>query len=490
MVAAARTHTAAWLRRVVHPRAWPVRWRIAAVSSGLTLAILMVFGGTIGKIATTRIRDDFNSEIHGAVEILSSELRVVYPLVGTAHVVGPELGTYVLPDDASVRVFDRAGEIVATQNGGRLGRPEQRGTKEENGMRVETEVLRDSSGVVTGYVQYGRSTEHVDDTIDRIWLLIAAGILGGTLLASLAGVAIAGRAMRPIAALTASAKEISETRDTSRHMPDPPVEDEVGELAETLEQMLRSLDAARSEREQALQQQREFVADASHELRTPLTSVLANLELLQASLGGADQAEDREVVDSALRSSRRMSRLVSDLLLLARADAGRMAAHRRCDLAEIAGDAAAEAAPLMGDRHFVIDNDRPLRVEGSADELHRMVLNLLDNAARHTPDRATIELTLSRQGDFAVVEVADDGPGIPAPMRTQIFDRFVRGEGPADTARGAGTGLGLAIVSAVAGSHGGSVEATESASGGALFRARIPIVQTERAEQKHSTSIF
>ena len=100
--------------------------------------------------------------------------------------------------------------------------------------------------------------------------------------------------------------------------------------------MLRSLDAARAEREAAMQKQREFVADASHELRTPLTSVLANLELLQASLN-EDQAEDREMVDSALRSSRRMSRLVADLLMLARADAGRLATQRRGDLAEIAG---------------------------------------------------------------------------------------------------------------------------------------------------------
>ncbi|HEX3736073.1 MAG TPA: histidine kinase dimerization/phospho-acceptor domain-containing protein, partial [Solirubrobacterales bacterium] len=391
MVAAARSNTAAWLRRVVHPRAWPVRWRLAAVSSGLTLAILMVFGGTIGQIATSRIRDDFNSEVQNAVEILSSEFRVVYPLIGEPQVQGPEVGVYVLPDDAAVRIFDRAGrELKHSRHAGALGKPEL-GIHEENGMRVVTTLLR-KDGVATGYVQYGRSTDHVNDTIDRIWLLIVAGILGGTALASLAGVAIASRAMRPIAALTASAKEVSETRDTSHHMPRPPVEDEVGELAETLEQMLRSLDAARAEREQAMQQQREFVADASHELRTPLTSVLANLELLQASLAGPGQAEDREVVDSALRSSRRMSRLVSDLLLLARADAGRLAAHKGCDLAEIAGDAAVEAAPLMGGRHFVIDNDHPLRVEGSADELHRLVLNLLDNASRHTPDGATIQL--------------------------------------------------------------------------------------------------
>ncbi len=489
MVAAARTNTAAWLRRVVHPRAWPVRWRIAAVSSGLTLVILMVFGGVIGQIATSRIRDDFNAEVNNAVEILSSEFRVEYPLVGEPQVQGPNVGPYVLPDDAAVRIFDRGGrELEHSKNFGQLGKPEP-GIKEENGLRVVTAVLS-KEGVATGYVQYGRSTAHCEATIERIWVLIVAGILGGTALASLAGVAIAARAMRPIAALTASAKEVSETRDPSHHMPRPPAEDEVGELADTLEQMLRSLDGARAEREQAMQQQREFVADASHELRTPLTSVLANLELLQASLGGPGQAEDREVVDSALRSSRRMSRLVSDLLLLARADAGRLAAHKRVDLAEIAGDAALEAAPLMGGRQFVIDNERPLQVEGSADELHRMILNLLDNASRHTPDGATIELRLSQQGDDAVVEVADDGPGVPQAMRTQIFDRFVRGEGPADTARGTGTGLGLAIVSAVAASHGGTVEATDSPSGGALFRARIPVAATEPADKKHSTSIF
>ncbi|MBS1676920.1 MAG: HAMP domain-containing histidine kinase [Actinobacteria bacterium] len=491
MVAAARTGTAAWLRRVVHPRAWPVRWRLAVVSAGLTLVILMIFGGVIGQIATTRIRDDFNNEVNTAVESLKRELRVVRPLVGAEPVVVPnELAGYVATEDASLRVFDSTGRELRQLEGDRLGAPPKRtGTIERNGMRIVTAVLSEE-GILTGYVQYGRSTVHIEDTIDRIWFLILAGIIGGTGLACLAGVAIASRAMRPIAALTASAKEVSETRDPSRHMPRPPVEDEVGELADTLERMLRSLDAARSEREQALQQQREFVADASHELRTPLTSVLANLELLQASLGGPGQAEDREVVDSALRSSRRMSRLVSDLLLLARADAGRLAAHKRCDLAEIAGDAALEAAPLMGAREFVIDNDRPLWVEGSADELHRMILNLLDNAARYTPEEATIELRLSRQGNDAVVEVADDGPGIPPGMRTQIFDRFVRGEGPADTARGTGTGLGLAIVNAVAASHGGTVEAAESEAGGALFRARIPLAVPETAEKKHSSSIF
>jgi two-component system, OmpR family, sensor kinase len=469
------------LPRLLRPRSWPVRWRLAAVSAGLTLAILMIFGAAIGQMATSRIRDDFNGEVRSAVQVLANEFRIVYPAFSEPEAQrGPQLDAFVLPDDASARVYDVNGNLLRESTDSVPLGPVRPGVTDFHGMQVATAVVTSEAGVLTGYVQYGRSLQHVESTTSRVWVLIGAGILVGTLLASLAGLAIAGRAMRPIASLTAAARGIATTRDPSRRMPDPPAEDEVGELALTLEQMLRSLDAARTEREDAMQRQREFVADASHELRTPLTSVLANLELLQASLAGVDQAEDREIVDSALRSSRRMNRLVGDLLLLARADAGRLDAHRRCDLAEIAGDAAAEAAPLMGERTLRIDNDRPLRVQGSPDELHRMVLNLLDNAARHTPPRAQIELSLRAEDGEAIVEVADDGPGIPAEMRNDIFDRFVRGGGPADTAGGTGTGLGLAIVSAVAESHGGSVEVTDSPSGGALFRARIPMLAVDQ----------
>jgi signal transduction histidine kinase len=334
---------------------------------------------------------------------------------------------------------------------------------------------------VVGYVQYARSEEQVDATISRLWLLIAAGVLGGTLMASLAGLAIASRAMRPIASLTATARQIADTRDPSRKMPQPRGNDEIAELAHTLEKMLRSLDAARAEREGAMQKQREFVADASHELRTPLTSVLANLELLQASLRAPGQAEDREMIDSALRSSRRMSRLVTDLLLLARADAGRSGERRRCDFAEVAGSAAAEVAPVIGERRLDVDNGHPIFVEGNPDELHRMVVNLLDNAAHHTPPGSRIELRLGVDGDVAVLEVADDGPGIPPELRDQVFDRFVRGDGPADVAAGTGTGLGLAIVRAVATSHGGGVEAAAAPSGGALIRVRLPLAKSEPA---------
>jgi len=452
---------------------------LAAVSAGLTLVILLVFGYVIGQVATSRIRDDFNRQVSSAAQTLAAESRIINTPLGSVW-QGPKLDDFVRPDNASARVFDAEGNLIKESTKARaLGVPVA-GLSTHEQVRVATSRITGDLGV-TGFVQYGRSVAHLDSTIDRLWLFIAAGILGGTLLASLGGVAIAARAMRPISSLTATARKISATGDPSQHMPDPKVEDEVGELARTLEQMLRSLDAARTEREAALKKQREFVADASHELRTPLTSVLANLELLQASLRAPSHEEDRAMVDSALRSSRRMSRLVADLLLLARADAGRAGAHRDCDLAEIAGNAAAELAPIMGDRELEIDNERALPVNGNPDELHRLVVNLLDNAARHTQPGARIELHVRAVGEEAVVEVADDGPGIPPRLREQIFNRFVRGEGPADTAVGQGSGLGLAIVRSVATSHGGTVEVSESAAGGAQFRVRIPLQHVSQA---------
>jgi signal transduction histidine kinase len=120
-------------------------------------------------------------------------------------------------------------------------------------------------------------------------------------------------------------------------------------------------------------------------------------------------------------------------------------------------------------------------MSGNPDELHRMIRNLLENAVRHTPERTTVELTARRDGNGALLEVLDDGPGIPAGIEQQVFDRFVRGEGPADTVGGGGSGLGLAIVRAVAEAHGGSVDAGRSTYGGARFSIRLPL---ERAPER------
>jgi len=458
-------------------RHWPVRWRIAGISAGLTFVILVCFALVVGRLATDKIRDDFRDELRTSASQLAGGLQVQQTLQGPQLMLNEaELRQMVMDNSGVVRIFDGQGHVLQLPGAPDLGQPtgeiERRGDYE-----VASAQALGFSGALgePPIVQYARDTDSVDSTVSRLWLLLAGGVLGGAILAFLAGLAVAGRAMRPISSLTAAAREIATTRDPSRRLPRPETEDEVAELARTLDDMLRELDAARSETQQMIQAQRDFVADASHELRTPLTSILANLELLEASLAGGGDLEDEEIVAGALGSSRRMRRLVSDLLLLARADAGRSGPRRECDLAEIATTALAEVRPFAGKHDLVLDADGPLPIECNPDDLHRLAVNLLENGVRHTPSGTEVAISVGREGDQAVLEVSDDGPGIPAEVGDQIFSRFVRRDGPGDLAADSGTGLGLAIVKAVATSHGGTVEAGRSPSGGARFNVRLPL---------------
>jgi signal transduction histidine kinase len=457
------------LLEALTPKRWPVRWRLAAVSAVLTFLILVIFALVVGRLTSNRLESNFNDELHDQAQGIAVQLQ----LTGGHNLVSPSAQA-MAATGAALRVVTADGRVLTqTEDAPDLGRP-QGGLTSFRSLRVYT-IAIPSSSLFPLYVQYARSTDNLDSTINRLWLFLGLGVLGGTALAALAGMAVAGRAMRPIAMLTSTARTIATTRDPSQRIPEPERDDEVGELARTLDQMLRELDAARSETEQMMQLQREFVADASHELRTPLTSILANLELLQERLTRvAETEEEHEIVDSALRSSRRMSRLVSDLLLLARADAGRTGARSETDLAEVAASALAEVRPVADHHRLTLSEDGPVPVDANADELHRLAVNLLDNGVRHTPEGTEIKVSVERRNGTAVLEVSDDGPGIPPGMESQIFSRFVRGAGPADVAGDSGTGLGLAIVKAVATSHGGDVEAGSSAAGGARFTVRLP----------------
>jgi two-component system OmpR family sensor kinase len=455
----------------------PVRWRIAVTTAGLTFLILVIFALVLGQVVGNRIRSDFRDELRSAASSLAAETKIYTAPSGQQVVDSPRIQDFAAADKALIRIYDVYGHSLDVTNGNaEMGEPSS-GIHTVGDLTVATEPITSASPLTgaqtVGYVQYARNSETVNDTVARLWFFLGAGVLGGTLLAMLAGLAVADRAMRPIKALTALARQITSTRDPSKRIPTPTADDEVGELARTMDGMLRALDEARSEREQSLERQREFVADASHELRTPLTSIQANLELLQVE--GAGSEDDRTAVDSALSSTKRMSGLVSDLLLLARADAGRQAARTDIDLAQIAAGALEEVEPIAGERRLESHLEGPLPMKGNPDELHRMIRNLLENAVRHTPERATVEMTARRDGQEALLEVLDDGPGIPAGIEEQVFDRFVRGDGPADTVGGGGSGLGLAIVRAVAQSHGGSVAAGTSTYGGARFSVRLPL---------------
>jgi len=218
-----------------------------------------------------------------------------------------------------------------------------------------------------------------------------------------------------------------------------------------------------------LDRQREFVADASHELRTPLTSVLANLELLAEELDG----EQAETAQAALRSTRRMRRLVGDLLLLARADARRDQPRRPTDLGDVLLEAAAELGPVAEQHELTIEAG-PALVPGVRDDLHRLTLNLLENALRHTPPGTHVRARTVHADGEGVLVVEDDGPGIAAELERRIFERFVRGGRDG----GRGSGLGLAIVRAVAELHGGTVTLERPDHGGTRFVIRVPDAPT------------
>jgi two-component system OmpR family sensor kinase len=461
----------------VTPKRWPIRWRLAAVSAVMTFLILVIFALVVGRLTSNRLHGDFNQDLRNSAYTAAANTSAGINVLGKVFIGNGQLKNLTLVDQtASVHfVLQDGTQIVSLPpNTPPFGPPDVNAVHQVGDVAVAAAPITHSR--IRGlYLEYSRSTQNVDSTISRLWLFLALGVLGGTALAALAGIAIAGRAMRPIASLTSTARSIADTRDPSQRIPEPERDDEVGELARTLDQMLRQLDAARSETELMMQLQREFVADASHELRTPLTSILANLELLQERLPtDPDTTEEQEMVGSALRSSKRMSRLVSDLLLLARADAGRTSPRREIDLAAVVSEALVEVGPFANGHRLTMSETSPVPVQANEDELHRLAVNLLDNGLRHTPEGTEIKVAVERRNGNAVLEISDDGPGIPAGMEDQIFSRFVRGSGPADTASDSGTGLGLAIVKAVATSHGGDVEAGPSAAGGARFTVTLP----------------
>ncbi len=478
----------------------PIRTRLAGVSALLTFTILCAFALVVGSLTVHRIRSNFNREVAAATTNFAGFLRV--SVTGnqaegfTLHVTNPpDLNQFASSEHAAIRILSISGGVLASS----AGAPEFRGANETDadGYRVDAQLVPlDASVGGDIVVQYGRRLSDVEGTVARVELLLLLGVLAGTGFALLAGMMIARRAMAPIAELTRTAEQIARTRDPSRIVPEPLADDEVAELARTLGGMLHELDAAHAETEATLARQRQFVADASHELRTPLTSVLANLELLAESLHG----EEADAARSALRSSQRMRRLVADLLLLARTDVGRVVRREPCDLAQIVVEAAAELGPVSAQHEISLDV-QPAVVEASRDELHRLALNLIENALRHTPPGTEIRVstTIAPAGSSgeartpagetrlpaseACLVIEDDGPGVPERLAETLFERFIRGAGD----RGGSFGLGLAIVRAVAESHGGSVSVQQTHPGaerpGARFVVTLPAVPSSQSGQ-------
>jgi signal transduction histidine kinase len=249
---------------------------------------------------------------------------------------------------------------------------------------------------------------------------------------------VIGATLRPVESLRLGAEEITGGGGSAR-LPVPVSRDEIQRLAVTLNDMLDRLEAGRA-------RQREFVADAAHELRSPLTNMRTQLEVAQ-HLG--PKADWPAVGEDLLADNTRLSRLVDDLLLLARADDSPQPTRREpVDLAEVVRD-------VTGRLDRVEVQVSPVWTEGNGDELRRVVANLVENAVRHA--RTGVRVSAATDGDWAVVTVTDDGPGIPPADRGRVFERFTRLDDSRTRADRGGAGLGLAIVRELVRRHGGTV---------------------------------
>jgi len=278
--------------------------------------------------------------------------------------------------------------------------------------------------------------------------------------------------LRPLEDMTKTAGAIA-GGDLTQRIRRTDERSEVGRLGTALNGMLSQIEAAFRERAMSESRLRRFVADASHELRTPLTSIRGYAELLRKE-ALTDEDARRRAAERIEDEAARMSVLVDDLLLLARLDQGRPLEHTPVDLVELVGDSVEAARAIEPERPISLHAPDDVIVEGDSVRLRQVVDNLLRNASVHTPPRSPVHVRVIRSADWAVMSVADEGPGLDAEEKARVFDRFYRGN---EARTRGGTGLGLSIVAALAEAHGGRANVTSTPGRGATFTVWIPAVK-------------
>ena len=376
------------------------------------------------------------------------------------------------------------------------GRPYNRDLPSAHGeYRLTADRSPDGSVLVTGL-----PLGEMQTTLHSVEIAEIAVFSIALLLTGIIGTGWVRLSLRPLRRVTATAAEVTRLPLGSgevalpNRVPGADPRTEVGQLGVAFNRMLGHVESALARRHASEARLRTFAADASHELRTPLAAIRGYTELARRHPGGLpdDVAHALARVEA---ESARMSGLVDDLLLLARLDAGRPLADEPVDLTRLAIDAASDARAAAPDRQWRLDlPGQPVVVHGDEQRLRQVLANLLSNAARHTPPGTTVTIALATPGGpdgpagavlagtdggsgrlagMATLSVTDDGPGIPADLQPELFERFVRGDSSRSRAAGS-TGLGLAIVEAVVAAHRGHVGVT-SRPGETVFVITLPL---------------
>lgn len=468
-----------------------LRTKLVLWYSGLLAIIIVIFGVAVFNVMRWALIDTVDRTLEETARQVIQNSRI-FPV---ADFSGPERAIVTLPP---LDVFSASGVLIQvwTQEDGKpqledasanltgyakplnerslgLRTPEYSSVIiNDTSMRVLTNPMITVQGKWIGDVQVAASLKTVNKATDRLLgiMLVSGGI--GILGSIAVGMVLSNRAIRPIERVSQAASNIAVAKDLKTRLPwDGPM-DELGRLTTVLNQMMGRL-------EQAFGIQQRFVADVSHELRTPLTAIRGNLDLIKRY--GMDEMS-LEAIEGEVD---RMSRMVNDLLMLARADyGGATLDFGPTDLDTVVSEVYREARFLAKDRdlRIVMERFEPIRIQGNPDRIKQVVLNLVGNAIKFTPDGGKIGLSLYQTSDNAVIEVSDTGIGISKEDQEHIFDRFFQ----ADTSRsrhGEGTGLGLSIAKWIVEAHNGTIRVESELEKGSKFIITIPLQLPEIEEE-------
>jgi two-component system OmpR family sensor kinase len=459
--------------------AWPARLPVRVRLTVWYLALLGLTLVALSGFLLLRLRADLVAGVDGSLDARAAEIVVAVRERGNegfgeageaalASLPRPDSAAQLLSPDG--RVLASAGEAAAARP--LLGRDRLAAVLPGHDVRASLRVgpdrdrfrlLATSSGA--GVVVIGSSLDGVDQSVDRLQLLLLVAVPAALALAGVGGWLLAGRALSPVARVTRQAEAIGADRLDER-VTVPPARDELARLAETLNRMLDRIEGGVAE-------QRRFLADASHELRTPLSIMRAELEvgLREARLAG----ERAEVLESTVEEVERMSKVIDDLLTLARADEGRLALLReRVELGEVAAAVVAKLRPIAQAKGvaLALEGDGAA-VVGDRARIVQVVTNLVENAVKYTGTGGTVRVGVWERDAQAGLSVRDTGPGIAAGALPRVFDRFFRTDTARSRAQG-GSGLGLAICRELVAAHGGEIRAESELGVGSAFTVTLP----------------
>lgn len=457
-----------------------IRARTALFGLGVVTVVLCGFTSTIYWLLWLGVPSEQDNELkakaRGAVRSLAD---------APASAFGPEPALAptdpATDDEIFVLVLDRRGAVLGKTGAAAPRIPtEVRAAADDGGTAVTLSL--DGTPVRSYVLRWQRPDQQRDGYVvaaqttrrqqtDRRGIaavLVVSGVI--TLIAAAIAIwLVTRRALRPLRELAGMADEIGRSQDLSRRLPEVPRNDDLGRLTASFNGMMERLQQAYRRTADALVAQQRFTADASHELRTPLTSIRNNAGFLRAHADAAPEDRAAALGDIEAEGAR-MSRLVDDLLTLARADAGRHAELSAVDVGKLADEVCRQAGGQHTDRRFHCAGT-PTMIQADADAVTQLLWILLDNAVAHTSEDGNIWVAVTSHGaGCARLQVADDGAGIPAGDEGRIFDRFYRGEA---SRRRDGAGLGLSIAAWIAQAHAGTVSAANNDSGGATFTVEL-----------------